>query len=226
MTFIREKSKWYCYAFTSALEPLLRSSSARSNFRYHSQMQGLQLPCYPHASLGQAWYSYQLCIAISLADTVAASAAPFSFWCPFQSYFSAVVICTACDTSWLPPSVSSSVERCAMVPFTNVSSGSASWHKAIPTACYQPTFFISRNSVIMTRDIFNQDVRTRELPRALQSEIIYDLPSPSLSSILTERALLNFPLPIACPIALPTHSVTSVFATAVALTCRYPVLLI
>lgn len=117
---LRAKSKGYCYAFTSALEPLLRNSSARSNFRYHCQMQGLQLPCYPHASLGQAWYSYQLCIAISPADTVAASAVPFSFWCPFQSYFSAVVICTACDTSWLPPSVSFSAERCAVVPFTNV----------------------------------------------------------------------------------------------------------
>lgn len=154
-TLLREKSKHYCYAFTSALEPFLRSSSAKSNFRYHCQMGGLQLPCYPHASLGQAWYSYQLCIAISLPDTAAASAVPFSFRCPLQSYFSAVVICPACDMSWPPPSASFSVQRCAMVPFTNVSSGSASWHKAIPTACYQPTFFISRNSVIMTRDIFN-----------------------------------------------------------------------
>lgn len=61
----------------------------------------------------------------------------------------------------------------------------------------------------MTRAIFNQDVKTRQLPRALQSEIIYNLPSPSLSSILTERALLNFSLPTARPVALATHFVTS-----------------
>lgn len=56
----------------------------------------------------------------------------------------------------------------------------------------------------------------------MQSEIIDDLLSSSLSSILTERGLLNFSLPIACPIVLSTHSVTSVFTTAIALTWRRP----
>lgn len=51
-----------------------------------------------HASLGQARYSYQLCTAISLPDISAASAALLSSCCPFQSYFSPVVLCTAGDT--------------------------------------------------------------------------------------------------------------------------------
>lgn len=108
-TLLREKTKCHCYALTSALEAALRSSSASSYFRYHHKMQCLLLPCYAHASLWQARYSYQLYIATSLQDILAASAVLFSFWCPFQSYFSPVAICTAGDTFWLPPSVSFSL---------------------------------------------------------------------------------------------------------------------
>lgn len=107
--YLGKKSKCHCYALTSALHPALRRSSGSSNFRYHHKMQRLLLPCYAHDCLGQARYSYQLCIAISLLDISAASAALFSFWWPFQSYFSPVVICTAGDTFWLPPSVSFSL---------------------------------------------------------------------------------------------------------------------